>query len=628
MKQKISYLFFSLVLMLLTVTTIFGETQAEATQGAASWSTSLEVHNSKIGRLTLNESRSNTPSRFFTPVKNGGIQVIKYDKYTKARLSGAQFTIYDSRNQAVEVIQSNYNGVAETRSLSIGRYSIRETKAPAGYQLESTAKYVSLFRSGQRVCLMKCNTPLPSQKGTLQIIKTDGNNQFLAGAVFDVYNSNNQFVGRITTDTNGVASLGNLPYDTYKLIEIKAPAGYELDAVPRYVTLSALSPNKTVSITISNKKVVTTGALEVIKKDETGQLSLAGAKFEVRDSQGKVVGNITTDAKGIATLKELPFGTYTLIETRAPIGYELDSTPKYVTLSKNDPNGKISIEVVNKKEAPPVLGSIKIIKYVKDSVPIVYLSGAIFEVYNNENTKIGEYTTDNNGEIVLNNLEPGKYYVVEIEAPPGYEEDLAWYEVTVQSGKVAEVKHANIKKENVGSLKITKFAKDSDGYETDTVLPNAEFEVTDSVGKVHIGTTDTQGELFFHDLPIGEVTITETRAPEGYEIDPVEQTKTIRVEKMAEAVFYNKPKVISGRAIVYLSSSNTNQTLQGLAFRITCKGTGVEKTVVSNRFGQMSIYLSPGEYSIKPAVKDHLGIIKSTSFKIEANRFTIIRLEI
>ncbi|EOI00261.1 hypothetical protein UAW_00127 [Enterococcus haemoperoxidus ATCC BAA-382] len=817
MKRKVSYLFYSLVLILLTISALGTKKVEAATENNGSWSTTSITSNQAGNTLSnIQKGYSVTPKatpRFFIPVLRGGIQIIKSDEHTKARLSGAQFTIYDRFNRAVQVIQTNYNGIAETRSLPLGYYSVRETKAPTGYQLEKTPMYFNIFLPGQFICLTKCNIPLPSQKGSLKVIKKNESNQLLAGAVFDVYNASNQIVGRITTNANGVASLGNLSYGTYKLIEVKAPDGYQLDSTPRYatisstgvvtinvvnkkvvttgdleiikkdengktlagagfivmnsdrvlvgqvttnangiavvkdlpygkytvveyiapngyeldttakqVTLSKTDPNGKASITVVNKKQITTGALEVIKKDETGK-RLAGAEFEVRDKNDKVVGKITTNANGVGTLKDLPFGQYQLIETKAPEGYELDTTPKtvviskgdpnglisvtvenkkekttgmleivkkdefstvlagaefdvynandllvgkvttdangiahlndlpygiyklietkapegyeldttpkFITLSKNDPNGKATIDIINKKIELPVTGSLKIIKFVKDSKPVVYLPGAVFEVYDNNTQLVGTYTTNDNGEILLDNLEPGKYYVIEIQAPPGYEQDSTFYEVTVESGKIAEISHANIKKENLGGLKITKYAKDEDGYETDTVLPNAEFEVTDSAGNSHKGVTDVQGELFFPDLPAGEATIKETKAPDGYDLDAPVQTKKIVAEEIADAIFYNKPKQEQGRALVYLSSNDTKEGLKGLEYNITCtKGTAFETTVVSNTFGQISIYLAPGEYEIEPMVRGYSKEATPTKFKIEANKFTVIRLTI
>ncbi|MTD38401.1 hypothetical protein GIX45_07145 [Erwinia sp. CPCC 100877] len=824
MKQKVRYLLMPFVFFILTLGIFNGKAIEAQAVSNNNWSVGTQQEAALADQnLAKIQEQVLTPKKatlsFFGYSNKGTLQVIKYDSKTKARLAGAQFTIYNLWGQSVQVIETNSSGIAQTNSLALGYYSIKETKAPKGYRLESSAMFFSLLRCGQKICLTKCNDKESSEKGSLQVIKKNETNEVLAGAVFNVYNSNNELVGKITTgadgtaslsglplgtyklveetapdgyqldttpkyvtitsttktavitiqnkklvgkiqvvkkdeagqvlagaifevfdannnlvgtvttnaqgiatlndlpygtyklvetkapngyvldqtpqyvtvskdnpngvasltvtnkkevttgdleiikqdeadnrlagaefdvfnssdqlvakvttDANGVASLSNLPFGTYKLVETKAPAGYELDAAPHSVTVSKTDPNGRVSITIINKKEVTTGDLEVIKKDEAGA-RLAEAEFEVYDNNNQLIGKVTTDVNGVASLSDLPFGTYKLIETKAPAGYELDATPQYVTISKDSTNGKATIEIVN-REIVPETGALKIVKYVKGSDPIAYLPGAVFEVYDQDTQLVGTYTTDANGEILLNDLEPGKYYVVEVEAPPGYEEDTTFYEVTVEAGKVAEIRHANVKKENLGSLKITKYAKDRDGFETDTVLPGAEFEIKDATGNIHKGTTDINGEIFLSDLPVGEVEIKEVKAPDGYTLDGATQTTTIAVGTIADAVFYNAPKQQQGRALVYVTSpSDRVQKLNRLEFKIKCKkGSSYETTVATNSFGQISVYLAPGEYEIIPTVTQDEGLTprnylpeSSCTFKIEANKFTVVRLSI
>ncbi|WP_207695704.1 hypothetical protein DOK67_0001598 [Enterococcus sp. DIV0212c] len=557
----------------------------------------------------------------------GNLEVIKKDE-AGVLLAGAEFDVKDAKDKLVGKITTDANGVGKLKDLPFGTYKVIETKAPAGYELNVTPKEVTVSKGDPNgVVSITITNKKEITTGNLEVIKKDEAGALLAGAEFDVKDAKDKLVGKITTDANGVGKLKDLPFGTYKVIETKAPAGYELDVTPKEVTVSKGDPNGVVSITITNKKEITTGNLEVIKKDEAGVL-LADAEFEVYDASDKLVDKITTDANGVAGLKDLPFGTYKLIETKAPTGYELDATPKFIKISKDDPNGTSSIDVINKKEVLPTTGTLKIIKYVKDSNPIVYLPGAVFGVYDSETELMGSYTTDQNGEIILNDLAEGKYYVVEIEAPPGYEEDTTFYEIDVEAGKVAEIRHANVKKDNLGGLKIVKYAKTKEGFETDTVLPNTEFEVTDSTGKVHKGVTDVNGELFFPNLPSGKSTIKETKAPDGYELDSTEQTAEITVGEIVDKKFYNTAKQEQGRMLVYVSSNNTKQDLKGLEYIITsANGVRFDTIAVTNAFGQISLNLPPGEYEIAPFVQGY-SASEPTKFKIQAKKFTIVKLTV
>ncbi|MHC5227714.1 SpaA isopeptide-forming pilin-related protein [Enterococcus sp. LJL99] len=552
----------------------------------------------------------------------GKIRVVKRDECGKNVLAGAEFDVFDSNNKLVGKITTDKNGVAELANLPYGTYKLVETKAPEGYELDATPKYVTLSKYSNGIaCITICNKKTPT--GKIKVVKKDEANQLLAGAEFIVIDSNNQLVEKITTDKNGVAELTNLPYGTYKVIEAKAPEGYELDATPKYITLSKNSPSGIATLTILNKKKVEKGSIEVIKKDEVGQL-LAGAEFNVLDSEDKVVGTIITGVNGGGSLGNLPYGTYRLVETKAPEGYELDPTPRTVTISKT--NQVVKIEVVNKKTAP-VTGGIKIIKFVKGSNPEVYLKDAVFEIYDKDNKIVGSYTTNEQGEALVSDLEAGKYLVLEVKAPPGYQEDITIYEVIVEAGKIVEVRHPNVEKITTGDLLVKKYVRDRAGFETTIPVPDAKFEVIDSAGKTYTGTTDNEGNIHFSGLPAGEVTITETEAPTGFIKDSTPQTKTIEVGKTTEAIFYNEIKPRSGLLNIYLSSSNSETSLANIEYQIvSSENDKVIDTIKTNEFGQASVALPVGEYKLVPTISflDE----QAQTFKVEEGKLTIIHLEI
>ncbi|MFD2386074.1 SpaA isopeptide-forming pilin-related protein [Enterococcus rivorum] len=553
-------------------------------QGNTSWEVIPESSEQNTPKIGLEKAVLNpryTP-RFFPRPCEGKVKIAKYDSRTGARLAGAQFTIYDRYNRVVQAITTDYNGVAQT-TLPLGYYAIAETRAPAGYQLETTRRKINLCYSGQIICLSKCNVPIPVQKGCIQIIKKDESGKVLAGAVFDVYDSANRFMGTVTTNVNGIASLGNIPYGTYKIIEKKAPTGYALDSTPRYVTLSASSLNRTACITIFNKKAV--GTLGICKKDEQG-VKLAGAEFNVYDSADKLVKTVTTDSNGLVLLSNLPYGTYKVIETKAPVGYVLDSTPKYVTVSKDNPNGTVILTVINKKAT----GYLWILKKDEQGVK---LSGAEFKIYDSANKLVKTVTTDSNGLIVIADLPYGTYKVVETKAPAGYILDSTPKYVTISKDNLNVVLTVTNKKA-VGTLEITK--KDEAG----TLLSGAEFDVYDSTDKlVKTVTTDVNGVASLADLPYGTYKVVETKAPAGYILDSTPKYVTVSKDDPNGKVVLT---VVNKKAVGTLEITKKDESgtlLSGAEFDVYDSTDKLVKTVTTDVNGVASLADLPyGTYKV------------------------------
>ncbi|EUJ31635.1 LPXTG cell wall anchor domain-containing protein [Listeria cornellensis] len=157
--------------------------------------------------------------------------------------------------------------------------------------------------------------------------------------------------------------------------------------------------------------LTTIGSAMIHKTD--GVKNLAGASFDVLDSNGNLITNVTTDANGIAMAENLIPGTYTTKETSAPIGYQLDQTAT-------------SFEIVYEQTTPVELnvtnqiitGSVTVHKIGKQDQALPY---AIFEINTASGENIGTITTDKNGDATMSGLIPGDYVLSEVTAPKGYE---------------------------------------------------------------------------------------------------------------------------------------------------------------------------------------------------------------
>ncbi|CAM4163967.1 MSCRAMM family protein [Listeria ivanovii] len=188
--------------------------------------------------------------------------------------------------------------------------------------------------------------------GSFELIKVDKNDHTvnLADAEFTLKSDATGTIYNLKTDTSGKASLDNLPLGDYTLTETKAPAGYQLDSNPVKVAINSTSK---ASYTFENEQLPpSNGAVEVTKVDSAdATIYLADAEFNLVDENNNVVQTVTTNEAGKADLSNLVPGEYQLIETKAPAGYEIDSTPIPVSVNA-DQTTNITVENVKTPPAP------------------------------------------------------------------------------------------------------------------------------------------------------------------------------------------------------------------------------------------------------------------------------------
>lgn len=278
---------------------------------------------------------------------------------------------------------------------------------------------------------LSAKTTLNLATSKVSITKIDSKTkQGLAGAKFVLYDNSGKQI-TTWTSTTGAHIIQNLPNGTYKLKETKAPAGYKISKELTTFTISDTNRNITVKVenTLYSK-------VSIIKIDSKTKVALAGAEFVLYDNSGKKITSWTSTGKA-HVIKNLPNGTYTLKETKAPVGYKISKESTTFTIS--DTNRDVTVKVEN-------TALTKLVNIVKiDKSTGQPLAGAHLIVKNEKGETIADFVSTEEP-YVIKDLADGKYSVYEVEAPNGYKKSEATYYFTISDGNtVASVTVENEK---------------------------------------------------------------------------------------------------------------------------------------------------------------------------------------
>lgn len=499
----------------------------------------------------------------------GKIRVTKTDKETDKPIpSGAEFTvtaaedittpdgtIRTEKGTVVATLTTDEKGKAETEALYLGKYVIKETKAPNGYLLNPKEFAVTLEYEDQETEIVYGDVTVPDEiaKGKIRITKTDKetNKPIPSGAEFTVTAAEDittpdgtvraekgTVVATLTTDDKGKAETDKLYLGKYVIKETKAPEGYLLNPKEFEVTLAYKDQTTEIvygDVTVPNQPAK--GQIEILKKDEeTGNL-LSGTEFTVtaaedittpdgtvRAEKGTVVDTIVTDTTGIARSKELYLGKYVVKETKQPIGFIRPNQTWDVELKYADQKTELVKENLTIKNQPT-----EIIIDKKETGTDKPLEGVKFVIWNKDKEDPIDpgmqhkeiYTTDKNGKIRLLYLEPGNYAVAEVESIPGYAwDDKMIYEFTItEDGRVdGEVSHTipvgNDRTEITETNAINVSTGTQDAYAVDltvidtvsmvNLMPNREYKL-----QLILADAKTGEPLKVKDQPSGDLLTTE-----------------------------------------------------------------------------------------------------------------------
>ncbi len=566
----------------------------------------------------------------------GGLTIEKTDGKDGSALAGAEFTVAGSDDTPLTFIKNNgryeaatgegasstiatdANGKAYITGLKFGNYTVKETKAPEGYVLKEDRHSIAISRQQTEVTLRLKNDKA-MYKVTAIKQDADENGKLLVGAEFTLYSAEGAVVAKAVTGYDGTAVF-EVPEGKYKLIETRAPAGYQLSGdFVREITVNAMQGAVgEFKYTFNNEK--TSYSIEIHKHDsEDKQKKLAGAEFAVTDSRG-FTKTVTTDASGKASITELPYDDYTIREIKAPKGYALSDKEYSVKKTELVHGSPVVIEAANKY----ILGSVTI-KKVDHENPEKLLEGAKFNVTDENGSLLkwkaeGDvYTLDERGSsvitagrVTLKDLPEGTYTLTEIDAPSGYAILDGSRTFTITEANMTaplEIKVENLlRRTAVGFIKVDKNNKE-------LRLAGAEFTLYRMNGEkqgevVATGVTNSNGLVTFTELTMGSYRAKETKAPKGYKlwnapidftVDEYGKVSVGSTELKPEGLVYTAmiTNTAEEKEITLKKVSDTGEALTGATFRLSGEKSYI---LTTGSDGTAKISLPYGDYILEEVI--------------------------
>ena len=534
--------------------------------------------------------------------------------YEETSLEGAEFEIYAAediftpdhqvdeqgnrhviyaKDTLVKTVTTDKNGEAVIKDLPLGKYRVKETKAPSGFVLNPDSQEVSFIYKDQNTPEIeeKLEFSNERQKVELSVEKQDAETgKVLKGATFGLYNKEaissgdkvivkaDTLLQEITSNEKGKAAFTlDLPLGRYYVKELQAPAGYvSSDEILEFDATYQGQDVKTIKLKSVKKNRPTT--VEVTKADITTGTELDGASMSVLDKDGNVIDSWTSVKDSPHVIKRLQVGkTYILREELAPYGY-LRATDVEFTISDTAEVQKVKMEdevpvarlLVNKKGE--FLDSVSLLDNAKGMIEHLFnyvtgnLTDVTFNVYAAEAIRaadgvsadyyaadelVGSITTDGNGIAQMDNLPLGRYYIVEKETSHGYvlDNEPRYVDLTYRDQDTPLVTYSADWQNARQRVQVEVLKKEKD---SDKVLSGAIFglyaadDIVSSKGKVllakdtliELKTTDEDGKIqFVADLPVdSRYYIKELAAPDGYVTDQEPQEFTFEYQGSGTSV--------------------------------------------------------------------------------------------
>ena len=460
---------------------------------------------------------------------------------TGAHLPGAMVQIKHIESGVTYTAETNFAGYAIFDNIKPGAYEIKEITAPSGW-LRDDATYTASVATGETTTFSLVNKELPG----LRIIKYDRKNMVaMPNVTFEIFRDSVS-LGKFKTDEFGEILLTDTAPGTYRAVEVDTGSdGHILDTTPQEVELSAGDGIKELLFFNDVKP-----GMRLIKVDSTDPSKvIPNAVFEIKSVAGDYgPKEFTTDLNGEIDLSKLPTGAYVVTEKSCE-GYIIDQAQRIIQLDANE-----DAQFVFTNTIKP---SLQIIKTSSDGSRLKNVHFRIAKI--EDGTHYLDRTTNEQGEILIADLETGVYSVKETATDSSHILDLREYHMELFAGRTSTLTIENQKRPN-----LTVYKHDAD---TGEPIANTVFEVRAADGhSVDQIKTDREGKAELKNLLPGVYEISEKSVPSPYLLDAPAQLATLYPNRDHTVYFENHQKPA---LTVKKVDSVTGDPLQGAKFHVT-----------------------------------------------------------
>ena len=537
--------------------------------------------------------------------KEPSLTIKKIDSVTKQPMAGVKFSISVKNGKPLGEFITDENGEIHLSGLECDLEAgtilvVKEVETLPGYLLDEAEKEV-LLEADKATSVQFENQPL----NPLLIKKVDQDGRPLAGVKFRVKRADGQYVGEYVTGISGLATVAGQQPGFFVVEEIETLPGYILDSTPKTVELRI---DKPAEVEFINHKA---GSLLIKKVNSVDGSALAGATFKVTTAEGTLIGEVTSNQNGYATLDNLEPGTYIVSEIKGPDGFILDTTPHTVVVKKNE---MATVEIANTP-----MSTLEIRKV--DSVTGKPLSGITFEVEKLSGERIGTYTTDATGRIVIPDLTPQWVVVRETKTRQGYKLDPDPVNVEIKAGKTTVVKFENQPYPVLDLLKVD--------AETGKPMEGVTFRLLDSQKReIGVFTTNKNGRITLTGLDGGTTVYwQEVETLEGYELDETLHKVSLQWGKTSKITIENEK--IYGRLEILkvaadssaLAKVDAGDSLAGAVFEIyNQKGKLVDRITTDENGRATTKKLPVGEYTGKEVTAPKFLLLNDQTFSFKIKK--------